>query len=146
MRTARDQWPSWQGDEAGRHQRLGRGLEAAELLGDLTLQPGEPPQRAPLVRTRIGTRGADPAVAGRPVAKAKALMFAAVLGGSIERGSTRFLGDGTEPSNCSTPRNKKSRQQAGFRTSSGETRIRTGDTTIFRQMLRTLEQGGKPCK
>jgi hypothetical protein len=41
------------------------------------------------------------------------------------------------------PAKTKFSNQAGFGPADGETRTRTGDTTIFRQMLRTLDQPRK---
>ena len=42
------------------------------------------------------------------------------------------------------PANKKSRSNAGFRPSNGETRTRTGDTTIFSRVLYQLSYLAEP--
>ena len=50
------------------------------------------------------------------------------------------------PSNANAPSIRASSYEAGFRSGDGETRTRTGDATIFRQMLRTIERARKACK
>jgi hypothetical protein len=44
------------------------------------------------------------------------------------------------------PRDRKSRSHAGFRASDGETRTRTGDTTIFSRAVESLERQGNRWK
>jgi hypothetical protein len=70
--------------------------------------------------------------------------LAGISASPFEVGRPRSRDMSCSVSNFVTQGNRESRSSAGFWPSSGETRTRTGDTTIFRRGNQTLEQPRKP--
>jgi hypothetical protein len=118
-------------------------------LGKATDEPAVPATRSwcqkskPSIRTRIRTRGrrnglaSTSRTASAPFANTP--ICADFVGSRLGRTAPRLPGVVSEPSNACHRQLENPATKRDFGPNDGETRTRTGDTTIFRQAYGTLE-------